>query len=670
MKALKNPLFFIVVLFIAGIVTAKLIIISLIVSAATTTLFFLLTLYSYFKTDTNLLQKSHFTIAAGLLSFCLGVFIYNIHHTPNHKLHYSNFLTKDAPVIKGVISERLKPNDSYEKYFFKIKTVNRQQATGKILVSIPKSKPLNIGDRVLITEAPYLIQKPLNPYQFDYAAYMANQNVFHQLRLKNNYIITGQIKDFNYYIDNFRKILADSFIPHSFTRQTNGIIQALLLGQRQDMDLNITQNYADAGVIHILSISGLHIGILFYILNFLTVPLKRFGKKGRLTQLILILSTLCLFAVLSGLSPSVMRAVVMFSFVSIGFFINRKAPILNSIIISMLLLLVVNPKQLFDIGFQLSYVAVTGIVVLQPVYKKLRVSKYQAVNYLIDTSAITIAAQIAVLPLTLYYFNQFPILFLPANIVVIPFTTAILILGLITLFLNFIHIGTAIFVGKILNFLIESMNRFIAFITSLESFTVKNITFNLMLCFLLYALLIALLLWLYKQTYKRTVVVMFGILIFQLVYTGTKAQSDFTPEFIIFNNYNNSVIAFKDSKNLTITGNDSLANKSREVIAYQRKNFHPQTSIKPLVNLFWFEGNKILLIDKSGLYNAHATPDLLLITQSPKINLERALKELKPKQVVADGTNYKNRIALWKATCKKHNIPFHATAEKGYYSIK
>lgn len=622
----------------------------------------------------QLLQKPYFGIAAWLFAFAIGMLVQMLHYPPNQKLHYTHLLVdNEIPVLKAVVSERLKPNNFSEKYYFEILSANRKPATGKLLVTVPKdslNKLLYPGDAFIIAGELKPIAGAMNPYQFDYAEYMRKQGVFHQVKLKDNFIKAGHISNFDSYIGNFREKLIHSFDIHNFNDKTRNVINALLLGQRQDMDKETSDNYANAGVLHILAISGLHFSMLFYILTMLLKPLNRLRRKGELLQLVIILSLLWGFAFITGLSASVVRSVVMFSFIMVGQYANRNTNIYNSLALSMLVLLLAKPMFLFDVGFQLSYIAVFAIVWLQPIYKKARVSKYTAINYIIDTILISLAAQIGVLPLSLYYFHQFPLLFLLANLVVIPLSNVILVLGLIVLILNFIAPPVAIFIGHALEWLIIAMNGFIEWIASFDKLVLKDIPFTLLLNISLYAVITLMALWLFKKSFRRTAFLLASIVVFQGIYTATVWDSKSHDELVVFNNWKTSLVAVKENSRVTILTEDSLAQKSPVVKSYRKGSFAQEFKIKPLQDVLWHKGSKVLVIDSIGAYNSGIKPDILLLTHSPKINMERLLAELKPKQVIADATNYKTYIARWAATCQNQKIPFHATAEKGSFRIE
>ncbi|MEE1897774.1 ComEC/Rec2 family competence protein [Flavobacterium rakeshii] len=628
----------------------------------------LLFLFMYRKSKNQLIQKPYFSISTWLLTFSLGILSYTIHNAPNQKLHYSHYLTDNA-IIEGTITYRLKPTEFSERYYFEVSRVNQYKTTGRILLN-SKNKTFSPGDNLTITETPKPINKPLNPYQFDYAAYMEKQNIFHQLNLNKNYILTGETKSFNYYLDYTRNKLTDSFNKNTFAPKEIALLKALLLGQRQDLSTETTEMFASAGAIHILAISGLHIAILFLLLNLLLKPLDRLSKRGKTIKLILLLLLLLGFAILSGLSPSVVRAVIMFSFISIGQYLNRNSSMMNSVAISMLLILLFSPKQLFDVGFQLSYTAVIAIIALRPVYKNIRLSKYRVINYFTDIAIISVIAQVSTLPLCLYYFKQIPLLSVITNIIVVPLTGLLLTFGILTLLVNFISTYLAHATGTILKWLIQILNHYTEWIAGFESFNIKDITFPLLFSITLTLVITVFGIWLRKPTFKTTIVVLSCFSLFQISYLGYKTYMNNKSELIVFNNYNESVVSIKDCNRLTILCNDTTAYPIKTIKPYLTAAFNPKPTLTQLNTLLWFKGQKIAVLEPNTIYPEDLKPDIILLSHSPKVNLEKIIIEMKPKVIIADGTNYRNLIQHWKATCHKQNILFHATAEKGYYKLE
>jgi len=626
----------------------------------------------FWLSKNHFLQKNYFGITAYLLSFSIGLLTHALHFEPGFKNHYSHFIT-ESNTIQGTVSERLKPNKYAEKYYFKISKIDGKDVFGKLLINVSKKEiqhQLHSGDEIIIKGDVQPIAKSYNPYQFDYAAYLEKQNVFDQLYLKSgNHIQIGTQHNFDYYVENYRNTLLNSFNIHHFSPETDNVIRALLLGQRQDMDAQTSENYTNAGVIHILAISGLHIAILYAMLLFFIRPLQRF-KNGKLMQFLIVLGFLWLFAILSGLSASVVRSVVMFSFVSFGLYLNKSGNIYNILAVSMLAILLFRPNFLFDVGFQLSYIAVFAIVWLQPLYKSFQFSRYKVVNYFTDVLVISFVAQIGVLPLSLYYFNQIPLLFFLANLVVIPLSSFVLVLGIAVLLFNFILPDFAVILGKLISFLIEIMNEYIAWIASFKNFVIKDIPFSFTLLLISYLVLIGCILWIYNKQFSRLRFFLCTVVALQLATLNTFRQTEKGSEFIVFNNRKSTLVTEKQNNKILVYTNDSLPQENINLKAYNRGKFNQQIEIRPLQNVLCYNNKKILLVDSLGIYTTKQKPDILLLTQSPKINLVRAIKTVQPKAIIADATNYKSYVIRWKATCEKEKIPFHATAEKGFYRIE
>jgi len=398
-------------------------------------LFIILLFYNRNKNTKNIL----FGLATYFLILSISTLSSYIHQDINHKNHYTNFDIKETNSIKGLVVETLKPNEFYTKFLVEIYSFNHQKSSGKVLVYFSKKNPdsLQIGDLISFQSEIKPIQKNYNPDTFDYSNYMANQNVFHQIKcFENDYYIGSKVKNFTFYINELRQKLVHSFDKHHFSIRTKSIINALLLGQKQQIDSETLNDYKNAGVVHILAISGLHIGIIYAFFNFIFGFLNRI-KHGKVIKLVVIILLLWLFALISGMSASITRSVTMFSLIAFGTFLNRKNFMFNAVAASFLILLIYNPLYIFDVGFQLSYAAVLSILLFQPFYQKFYYSKNKIVVYITDLFLVSLAAQIGVLPFMMLYFKQVPTLFLLANFVVIPIATAVLILGIVVLFSEF-----------------------------------------------------------------------------------------------------------------------------------------------------------------------------------------------------------------------------------------
>ena len=629
-----------------------------------------------------LYSKNRFTTNAwfGAMAFAsmisFGVFIVNIHNPKNNSNHYTSVVNTTNDSIKNItirIREILKPGHYYDKYVVDILKADSIKVTGKTMLNVKKdslSNTLNIDD-VFITRTNFKeIFPPLNPGQFNYKRYLEKQHIYHQLFVSNKDLLkfkTNQKTLFGY-TNGIREYINSKLKQHDFKPDELAIINAILLGQRQNISENMYSNYANAGAIHILAISGLHIGIILLMLTFIFKPLERL-KHGLYVKTILIVMILWSFAFIAGLSASVTRAVTMFSIVAIGLHLKRPTNIYNTLAISIFVLLLFKPLFLFDVGFQLSYLAVFGIVSIDPYLYALWKPKYWLIRKYWHTLTITMSAQFGILPISLFYFHQFPGLFFLSNLLIIPFLGIILGLGIGVILLASLNILPE-FLVKTFAYVISLMNSIVEWVANQNTFLFKNISFNFLYVIASYIFIVCLVRFCIKRNYKRLVWMFIAVIIGQSAIIYTKWQSP-KNQFLIFHKSRFSLLANIHNGNMAISHNlDSLSkNKNNIVNDFIVENHINSLQEDSLDNVYVLKNKKLLVIDSLGIYQVTFNPQYVLLRNSPKINLYRLIDSLKPKTIIADGSNYKTYIERWKATCLKTKTPFHQTSKKGAFII-
>jgi competence protein ComEC len=624
--------------------------------------------FAYFLNTKKKYQSHFFEIFVLILSFVFGMVTTYLHKETNSKNHFSYFLS-ERNNVQGIISEKLKSTVYYDKFILKTASVNDQNCIGKIILYVPKkaNKIIEVGNVIKVFETPTLLQNSFNPHQFDYANYLQNQNIFHELKFKE----TDKLEVYNdanfyHYINVIKSKLLKSYQIDSFKKDNYNLLMALLFGEKTELSKELSNSYTQAGIIHILAISGLHIALIYGIVLWLTKPLQRV-KKGKIYIFFISLSVLWFYAILAGFSASIVRAAVMFSIIALAKILNRQSNIYNSLALSALFLLLYNPNYLFDVGFQLSFAAVLSIVMFQPFVRKYSYSKYYVLRETKSLLLISLVAQIGVLPLTLYYFGQFPLLFLVANLIAIPLSSIILVLGLVLIPFNFLLPNVAVYLSVVVNYLIDVMNNFTAWVVQFETFIIKNIAFHEVLVVLLYVIIGSIIYLIYHPKMKHVMPVLFSVIVFQMGYFFLNSKEKANNEFVVFNVMKHNLFV-ETKNNLAVFYTDDISQSKSTIEAYSRGKFVKNYRIEPVKNVYAFK-KKILCIDSLGVYNAKQKPEIVVLTQSPKINLKRLISTIQPQQIIADGSNYKSFIKLWKATCEQEKIPFHATAEKGFYRL-
>ncbi len=628
----------------------------------------------YYKSKKDFLPKLNYNYATYLTFFFVGALTMFIHTDKSFEHHYTNYLNQTNNVTL-TITEELKEGFFNRKFIANVNQIEDKQTFGKVLINLKKDSllVLNLNDRLFINADFLEIPKPKNPYQFDYKNYLERQQIEYQMYLTNQtfYKFPNASFSFSALASNFRNRVNESLKKNGFSGNELGVINALLLGQRQDISKELLESYAGAGAIHILAVSGLHVGIILLILNFLFSPISRV-KNGKLIKLILVVSFLWIFAFIAGLSPSVVRAVTMFTAVAIGMQFKRPTNIYNTLIISMFVLLLFNPYFLFEVGFQLSYIAVFAIVWIQPLLYNIFSIKIKLLDFFWKIFTVSVAAQIGVLPLSLYYFHQFPSLFFISNLLIIPILGIILGVGILVIFLSlFDLLSTSL--ATIYSNLIYFMNSVVEWVAHQESFLFKNITYTFLLMLSTYLSILFFIQFVKYKSYTRFVSFSLALIVVSSVLIFEKYQLRNNNEIIVFHKSRYSILGIKNGDELAVFHDlDSVALKNDKLINQYKVGVGGiNISIDSFQNIYEFDNKKVVIIDSLGVYQFKSLkPDIVLLQQSPKINLARLIDSLKPKIIIADGSNFKSYVKRWSETCIQKNTPFHSTLQKGAYILK
>lgn len=672
MKVLQFPLARITIGFILGILLCFYTTPSFNLVLAITACTFIGFIVVYFRWSTT----SYFGLLTFIVAISLGT-ITQIAHTdsyqPNNYIHnHSSF--EQSQNISIVIGEQLKKTNFNDRYYATITQIGNKSNSGKIILNLPKDSTNHIfetGTCLLIKGKLIRNNKPYNPNQFDYGAYLQQKQIYAQLYATNESIAIGNMvqKDIWYYISRLRHTIIQNLEKNKFNKKELGVALALVMGQRQDISPELIQEYQYAGAVHILSVSGLHVGFILLFLNLLLKPIPN-TKKGAIIKLVISISCLWVFALIAGLSPSVVRSVTMFSFVAVGYHLRRTLNIYHSILVSMLLILLFQPSFLFDVGFQLSYCALFFIIWLQPLLASIWKPKKWLSKYIWNALTVSFAAQLGTMPLSIYYFHQFPGLFFITNIIIIPLVCFIMVLGVVVLFLaafNYIPILLA----KPLEWGIYYLNTIISTIASFEKFVFHNIPFHFYLLISCYLLIISSIVYLKKPRFTSLLIVLLSIITIQISYMTIKYNIRQEKEWIVLHVKRQTQIVERHGENIVLyqREKDSALSKNNILNGYLVANFSTIKQRQNLKNLLYCNGTKILIVDSSGVYPTTSKPDIVLLTQTPKINMDRMLIALQPKLVIADASNYRTIQNNWKESCLQQKIPFHATAEKGFFKL-
>ncbi len=347
--------------------------------------------------------------------------------------------------IEGTVIRPIEINEGRTSTLISVDSVWVQETawagTGTCLLQVYETMTLAYGDTIVARGQLRLPAGQRNPGGFDYKKYLAAQNIHAVFRVASasHALVLGSGGSNPFYsrlILPLREFVL-IFIRSNFHGQQAALMQALLLGMRGDLDESMREAFANVGVFHVLAVSGMHVGFITVVL----IGLFGFIRISNPWKLVLVIAGLIIYAHLTGLKPSVVRATVMAIVILLGTLLQRRAHILNTLSIAALIILAANPLQLFEPGFQLSFLAVAGIALIynqlhyifrHSFYRWRETSKSGRI-WLVNLFLVSLAAQLATLPLTMFYFGRIPIASLILNLVVIPLVAAIFSLGCIAL---------------------------------------------------------------------------------------------------------------------------------------------------------------------------------------------------------------------------------------------
>lgn len=617
--------------------------------------------------------------------------------------HYSAKYSPGDKII-AMVAEPTVSKEKSLKTILEIKAVIRDTcrypANGKILAYFEKdsiSELLQYGNYLVFCTSLSHIPPPQNPEEFNYKRFLSFHRVYQQVFLKPpSYLLFDSPPEKNLmgYAYRVRNYLMDIFEKYRIEGDEYSVASALMLGSREEIDPDLVQAFASAGALHVLSVSGLHVGVIFMVMTYLLVFLDKI-KYGKIIKTIILLLGLWFYALLTGLSPSVVRAATMFSFVVIGQAGRRNTNIYNILSCSAFFLLLINPYLIMEVGFQLSFLAVIGIVFIQPKLSRLW-HPYIPVagiagNWLIEQvwtiTTISVAAQIATFPLGLLYFHQFPNYFLFSNLVVIPLSTIIIYCGVL-LFLISPFETISGYIAIFFKSCIWLLNQSVLLVEKLPFSLLQGISINLLETWLIYILIGAVLAFLILQNVKYARISFF-ILIPLLSYQVFENHIQHNQKkFIVYNIKKTSAFDFIDGKTGLLLADSSLLHSESRLLFHIKHNWwqlglnknrlydYKNTARLAGANLFMKEGfmlfcGKRIAFVKNRfppMYPQHKIKvDYLVISGSPALSIKELKNIFDIKQIIIDASNSRYTAKKLLEEAKAENIACYPVSEMGAF---
>lgn len=398
-------------------------------------------------------------------------------------LHFWNNLSQNIPVpvnknetILFKISQKLNSTEKYKKYEG---VAQLGKSSFNSVFYIPKDHE-ELDFKHYYKGIAYIMQ-PLQPqydFQFNYAQYLKRRNIDYQTYISKDFTsVERDDLSFTDHIRQYRLNVLRKIDQTEMSGNTREFLKGIILADRTEMEAGTVQDFNRSGLVHLLAISGTHIVIIFGLFYFLMIrcmPLQ-FRKYAVIVSLMLI----WLFALFIGFGNSVLRSCIMLSVYFVFILLQRKPDLLHSLGLSAFIILILDTQQLFDVGFQLSFVAVLGISWLnQPLLKYFPRADTYAKKLIFNTVTISISAQLATLPLVLYYFHQFSFVSIIANFIIVPFSEVIIVFSfLMTVLITFGFDFSLI--TKLYDGVIQILLKVIHWFAGSDAVLIKNIPMTL-----------------------------------------------------------------------------------------------------------------------------------------------------------------------------------------------
>lgn len=675
----RTPFFRLFIALVAGIVYFRYFEISttaLIVASFTSATILVASLFLK-KTENQFRFRWLFGVGSFMLLFILG---YSLSYINESKATFYPLNQQRTFIVTTKSATQEKPK-SYrcEVELSKVLINNKwENAQGNAIIYFEKSdkaKQLLINDKLIIRTTFKTPPGKENPGGFDYAAYLKQNGIGATAYINaTDWYKTNEQTTFSIVrqANIARAYLLSIYEKHGITDYEYAVLAALTVGYTDDLSPDLRASYSAAGAMHILSVSGLHVGIVYVVIAFLLSFLKK-NRFQLLLRAVFIVLFLWSYAFITGLSPSVIRSAFMFSFVAIGTSLERKSQIYNTVFMSAFIMLLIEPNYLYNIGFQLSYTAVLSIVIFQKPFASLLPVRSKLAGWCRDLLTVSIAAQIGTLPFTLFYFQQFPNYFLLTNLIAIPLSSIIIYLAMALLAISSIPV-VATTVAFVLKWALWALNFSIVSIYELPySTSIFTLDFIQMLLFVIAITCITM----YFYTKKASSIILglmavLGILGISLQVIYSTSQTD---KIIVYASQKHTHINFiEKGKNYIFTNNEEELNKIALLYWRQHKIGETKniTETNYFRNNYVFFATKKIAIAKNEFWTKKTltsplTVDLLIIGNKLKPKAKYLFENIKPELVVVDKT-----ISAWytesiRKACAEKSIAFYSVAESGAY---
>lgn len=532
------------------------------------------------------------------------------------------------------------------------------------------------GDVLVIRGEPQRIAAPANPDEFDLRKFLSYRQVYFQAMVSSDRVHQTGRADVNHFIDwaITARLWADGVLAtHLNGERARAIASAFVLGVTDNLDSDLMSAYASTGAMHVLSVSGLHVGIVYWLLLVLFRP---FGTDRRPWVLLIVsLIVLWTYAFVTGICASVLRAVVMFSFAAIARAFHYRINVYNILAATATLLLVYDPFMIMFVGFQLSFVAVLGIVAIQPGLYRLWEPTAWLWDEIWKVCSVSVAAQLATLPLCLFYFHQFPNYFLITNLFIVPGSFIVLLLGILLLAVSAVQ-GVADMTGWLLEKLIDLLNLLIFQVDRLPFSVIENISITPLQCGVMAVVLAMILVWVERRS-ATVLVVLLVLCVLYPVLAWADSWRSRLPTVTVYAVAGSTAVDLSAGNVTSYIG--SGAEGGMRQIQPNRISLKAADRVGSLAgvnlgdgcDLFVWNGLRILQVQRPiRFFKGRQEVDIVIISNNAVQDLENFSHLIVAKTYVLDGTNGRNATTRLMQQARHLPLHLHSVLRDGAWTLK
>ena len=565
-------------------------------------------------------------------------------------------------------------------------TTDSLSSSYKIILYLKRdafSEQLQYGDNIALHATLARPATSMNPGDFDYRAWCANKNIYVQA-----YVQSGSWELLNHEGGNWfkksalhlRNFFRGQINTLDIGRDEKDVAAALLVGYDEQLDDQLQQAFSTTGTLHVLSVSGMHVALVYVVLMKLISPFETTLRRKRYSA-ILQFAFIWFYAVLTGFSPSVLRSVTMLTVIITGRLLLKRSHILNALLASAFILLLFDPILIFDVGFQLSYAAVAGIVLLQPIAESFYTPNSAWKRMIWSLVSVSVVAQVFTFPLGLYYFGTFPSWFLFANLIIIPASTLALYAGVFFLAACWIP-GLSAVAGYVMSWLITTMNAGVTWISGWPGASIASGNWSFTELIALYLVIFSIIGMIQsgsKMISFRRLLLFCAVLI--IVLQNSHLRESTLERTIVHHmrgitaisarvGYNAAVMQASTTTSDKNHYREQIKNSAGRKVEVQFFNVDTARDFRHYYFAYrypmWTDGHRNIIVYSGDVDQLPAKKmNCLLIRNNAELPPDEWLEQYIPDTIIVDASNHRGTLKRWKNIAAMYNKYLHNTAEQG-----